>query len=153
MDPDDVPGAGVGAIPQLQSRQVRTLRVFLECELFVAIRHTSERGTVPLWQGPSTSGYTWAGFCIWIAWIWDSTSDGKNIYNLFTQNYNGLARYFVNRCKTPFQDDTLLFPEHQNFWNFIKNPLRKLKNMKYFPENFWKSILRKKMNRDFNYKL
>ena len=46
-----------------------------------------------------------------------------------------LAAYIINRYKTRFDNWLLLFPEHQKFWNFIKNSLRKLKNAKCFPRD------------------
>ena len=43
--------------------------------------------------------------------------------------------YFANTYKTWFQDETLVFPEHQKFSKSIKNPLRKLEKCETFSKN------------------
>ena len=43
--------------------------------------------------------------------------------------------YFANTYKTWFQDETLVFPEHQKISKSIKNPLRKLEKCETFSKN------------------
>ena len=47
-----------------------------------------------------------------------------------------LEAHFINRYRTLINKGHLLFTEHQNFWNSIKNPSQKVKKCEIF-SRFW----------------